>query len=284
MERRLPQLHIALHVSVLWSREREEYFSPFSAALSQLIRKYFLQLTQGCGKKDCDNPDCATGRGESLSPDEAASKALLLVQNKGRLCGSFSSPSKKSIPQSSSQLSVKSSISRSSSNHSASSTEQSVVSQETGVEGGHSEVTLLHTQPTPQPSSSEPMELAITPTDIHDHSRLHLVIGSSSSSVAQQFSQNRSSPSASLGSRANTTSSSSSSSSGPMLGSSSSCSSSSALVHMASSNMVDEVARMEVSPSPHPSTTPPLPPTAGKPSPEALPLQIGESTPTNTVI
>ena len=242
----------------------DKEFYPCSAALTQLIQKYFIQLTQGCGRRGCNNPDCATGRGKALSPDEAAPRAVLLVQNKGRLCDPCSSPEN---------------LSESSSQHSVLSTEQGVVRQEVGVEGGHSEVTLLHTQTPPQPSSSELMELAISPTDIHEHSPLQLVIGSSSSSLARQFSRNRSSPSASLGSQT-TSSSSSSTSSGPMLGSSSSNSSASALVHMASSNMVDEVARMEVSPSPHPSTTSPVPLNQGRdkqPSAKVLPIQIGKS-------
>ena len=175
---------------------------------------------------------------------------MLVQSNNGLLCVPKLSLERGRLSPSSSHSSVKMSSSR-----------QSVVSQEVGVEGGHSEVTLLHTQSPAQPPSSEPMELAFSPTDVHEHSSRNLVIGSSSASMVQPFSQNHSSHSASLGSHttASSSSCSSSSSSGPMLGSSSSSSSSSAIVRMASSNMVDEVARMEVSPSPYSfSATTPL--------------------------
>ena len=238
-------------------------FRTCSTALRELIEKYFTQLTRGCGRESCNNPDCATGSGRALSPDEAAPRALLLVQNRGQLCRAFSPP--KGTPQSSSQSSL-----------TVSSSEQSIVSQEVGVDGGRSEVTLLHSQSSPQPPTSEPMELAFSPTDIHEHSPRQLVIGSSSSSMVRPF-QNRSSPSASLVSHTtSTTSSSSSSSSGRMLGPSSSSSSSSALVHMASSNMVDEVARMEVSPSPYSSPSLASVEKMKQSDAKAIPVQIGK--------
>ena len=141
---------------------------------------------------------------------------------------------------------------------SSSTSSRNDVVQEVGVDGGRSEPILLVPHPPARPSSSEPMELAFTSSDIqHEHSSRQLVIGSSSSSVVQSFTQSRRSP-ASVESQRTTTSSSSSSSSssaassGPLMASSSSSSSSSALVQMASSNMVDEVARMEVSPTLHP--------------------------------
>lgn len=245
----------------------------YSDALSGLIRQFFNQLTEGCGSKSCNNPNCATGRGRAFSPDEAATRAVMLVQTNGRLCESHLTSKKRTSSKSSSRSLVSSSSSELSvvsqevvveGGRSASS-ELSFVSQEVGVEGGRSEVTILHHTPPPQPSS-EPMELALSPSDRHEHSAQQLVIGSSSSSMVRPFAQSHSSPSASLGSQttstttassstSSTTSASSSSSSGALLPSSSSSSSSSALVHMASSNMVEDVARMEVSPSPHSSST-----------------------------
>ena len=160
-----------------------------------------------------------------------------------------------------------------------SSSDQSIVTQEVGVDGGRSEVTLLHSQSSPQPPTSEPMELAFSPTDIHEHSPRQLVIGSSSSSMVRPFSQSRSSLSASLVSHTTSTTSSSSSSSSSsrrMLVPSSSSSSSSALVHMASSNMVDEVARMEVSPSPHSSPSSASVVKTKQSNAKALPVQISK--------
>ena len=170
-------------------------------------------------------------------------------------------------------------MSESSSQLSVSSSGLSVVSQEVGVVGGRSEVILLHSHTHTQPSTSEPMELALSPTDVHEHTPLQLVIGSSSSSVVRQFSQNRSSSSTSSATQITASSSSSAGSGSILTSSSSSYSSSSALVHMASTNMVEEVARMEVSTSPHPSS-PPTHSGAGKakqPNAKTLPVQIGMS-------
>ena len=220
--------------------------SPFnfnSGAVKELIQKFFVQLTVGCGDRNCNNPDCATGRGKPFDPDDAASRAVVLVQNRnGQLCRPLSSPNNRTLPQSSSYSSI--------------SSDHSIVSQEVGVDGGRSEVTLLHLQSTSRPSTSEPMELTLIPSDVHEHSTRELVIGSSSASMVRSFSQNHGSPSASIASHTTTStstasSSSSSTSTGLMMGSSSSSSSSSAIIHMASSNMVDDVARMEVSPTPH---------------------------------
>ena len=51
------------------------------AAAGQLIRKYYYQLTVGCGKKNCDNPNCASsGPTPSLSPNDAAARAIQCVK------------------------------------------------------------------------------------------------------------------------------------------------------------------------------------------------------------
>lgn len=57
------------------------------AAAGQLIRKYYYQLTVGCGKKNCDNPNCASsGPTPSLSPNDAAAQAIQCVKAKTILC------------------------------------------------------------------------------------------------------------------------------------------------------------------------------------------------------
>ena len=50
------------------------------AAAGELIRKYYYQLTVGCGKKNCDNPNCASSGPSSLSPNDAAAQAILCVK------------------------------------------------------------------------------------------------------------------------------------------------------------------------------------------------------------
>ena len=51
-----------------------------------MIRRYFIQLTEGCGVKGCHNPNCATGSGKPRGPNTAAATAVLLVQRKAKLC------------------------------------------------------------------------------------------------------------------------------------------------------------------------------------------------------
>lgn len=69
-------------------------------AAEDLVKKYFHQLTSGCGKADCDNRFCASsGQQTSLSKDEAAALALGLLLKKARLCdfGESHKPSQKEI-------------------------------------------------------------------------------------------------------------------------------------------------------------------------------------------
>lgn len=49
------------------------------AQYQTLIRRCFIQLTEGCGNKDCTNPHCATGSGHTMDHNQAAAKALTLV-------------------------------------------------------------------------------------------------------------------------------------------------------------------------------------------------------------
>ena len=54
---------------------------------TKLIKQYFLQLTQGCGSTQCNNADCANGRGCPMDPTEAATAALALAaKGNSNLC------------------------------------------------------------------------------------------------------------------------------------------------------------------------------------------------------
>ncbi|CAG0922014.1 unnamed protein product [Notodromas monacha] len=56
---------------------------------SELIQKFYHQLTKGCGRSSCDNPDCfSAGRMSPLTPDQAAVRAVDLLRNHARLCSS----------------------------------------------------------------------------------------------------------------------------------------------------------------------------------------------------
>jgi len=52
----------------------------------ELIKRYFIQLTEGCGRADCSNEHCATGSKKQLPKNEAAATALQLLLIKARLC------------------------------------------------------------------------------------------------------------------------------------------------------------------------------------------------------
>lgn len=58
----------------------------YREALQERIRVFFLQQTKGCGQKSCTNLDCASGRGHSLPPNEAAASAVHLAQQKATPC------------------------------------------------------------------------------------------------------------------------------------------------------------------------------------------------------
>ena len=51
-----------------------------------LIKKYFQQLTSGCGRDSCHNIHCVSGGRTALSCDEAAAMALRLLLEKAQLC------------------------------------------------------------------------------------------------------------------------------------------------------------------------------------------------------
>lgn len=71
-----------------------------SESFQDLIQRYFIQLTSGCGRKgDCDNHLCATGSGQPVPPNEAAAKALILARERARLCVPVKLPSSNSKTQ-----------------------------------------------------------------------------------------------------------------------------------------------------------------------------------------
>ena len=52
-----------------------------------LFKRYFDQVTKGCGQQDCDNKFCASGKLQTnLNKDEAAALALNLLFKKANLC------------------------------------------------------------------------------------------------------------------------------------------------------------------------------------------------------
>jgi len=62
--------------------------SPIDVKLSaqELIKRYFVQLTEGCGRAECSNEHCATGNKTPLSRNEAAATALKLLGKKAKIC------------------------------------------------------------------------------------------------------------------------------------------------------------------------------------------------------
>ena len=73
--------------------------------MANLIRQYFVQLTEGCKQDGCENPHCATGSGKPMDHNQAAAAALQfsLGRTKKHLCVSKDvvdrSPSMNSILQ-----------------------------------------------------------------------------------------------------------------------------------------------------------------------------------------
>lgn len=58
------------------------------AHAKQLIEKYFYRLTDGCGNPNCTNRNCASsGVVESLTPNQAAARAIQLFSEEAPLCG-----------------------------------------------------------------------------------------------------------------------------------------------------------------------------------------------------
>jgi len=58
-----------------------------AAAVKQRIQQFYFQLTDGCGRSNCANPDCASNPNfAKLSSDEAAARAMILFKNKNPLC------------------------------------------------------------------------------------------------------------------------------------------------------------------------------------------------------
>ena len=55
----------------------------------RLIERYYKQLTEGCGRQRCDNPDCASSSLSKLAPNEAAARSIqclsVMIRKKLRL-------------------------------------------------------------------------------------------------------------------------------------------------------------------------------------------------------
>ncbi len=83
-------------VLFLVSDEKHENHSHFlrsvelvpSAHLRNLYERYHKQVMSGCGRNNCENRFCASSGEEqcSLSVDEAAARALVLMNAKAPLC------------------------------------------------------------------------------------------------------------------------------------------------------------------------------------------------------
>lgn len=57
------------------------------AIAKKLIERYFYQLSDGCGKPNCANKNCASsGSVEVLSPNQAAARAIQLYSQEAELC------------------------------------------------------------------------------------------------------------------------------------------------------------------------------------------------------
>lgn len=55
--------------------------------MSELVQKYFSQLTIGCGRKPCSNKNCASNPSfKRLNNNEAAGLALKLAKERASLC------------------------------------------------------------------------------------------------------------------------------------------------------------------------------------------------------
>lgn len=53
----------------------------------QLIERYFYQLSNGCGRIDCLNKNCASNNDfETVTPNEAAARAIQLFSEDAQLC------------------------------------------------------------------------------------------------------------------------------------------------------------------------------------------------------
>jgi len=56
-------------------------------AAREKIQQYYFQLTEGCGRENCSNANCASSAGfQELSSNDAAAKAFNLYKCKSALC------------------------------------------------------------------------------------------------------------------------------------------------------------------------------------------------------
>lgn len=75
---------LAIGEPVVGSSESDEMKR---AHAKQLIEKYFYQLSDGCGNPNCTNRNCASsGEVDSLTPNQAAARAIQLFSEEAPLC------------------------------------------------------------------------------------------------------------------------------------------------------------------------------------------------------
>lgn len=102
------------------------------ASVRKLIERYFYQLLEGCGNKNCENSNCkSSGLITQLTPNQAAAKALQLFAQDARLCITDQNPAKTLKANTGKEerpkqaIDVESPVSISSSSHTTSSTSKS---------------------------------------------------------------------------------------------------------------------------------------------------------------
>lgn len=84
-----PTSSISLTQQVGFPQESDEMKR---AAAKKLIERYFYQLRDGCGNPHCGNKCCASsGEVKSLTPNQAAAKAIQLFSQDAELCDSHPS-------------------------------------------------------------------------------------------------------------------------------------------------------------------------------------------------
>lgn len=70
----------------------------------EAIEKYYFQLTEGCGRLNCSNQNCASNQSfVKLAANQAASRAVQLARDKAELCEFSSKAAKQFKPSTSSQ-------------------------------------------------------------------------------------------------------------------------------------------------------------------------------------
>jgi hypothetical protein len=78
-------------------------------AIKEAIEKYFFQLTEGCGKQNCSNANCASNPNfTKLNHNQAAAAAIQLAKKRAELCETSSKSAKQFKLSSPSDMNVES--------------------------------------------------------------------------------------------------------------------------------------------------------------------------------